>query len=101
VFEHVQPVIIQVAFCSVEKSPTRTPASILHASRTVCLQDATDTERLDGANGLLLSPHMDHLFNEGYITFFSGQDSLLSRTSATALAFASVAPSQQRRSRPE
>ena len=32
-------------------------------------RDATDGERLDGANGLLLSPHIDHLFDEGYITF--------------------------------
>jgi len=35
---------------------------------------ATDTERLDGANGLLLSPHIDHLFDEGYITFSSSQE---------------------------
>lgn len=26
---------------------------------------ATDIERLDGANGLLLSPHIDHLFESG------------------------------------
>ena len=30
-------------------------------------------ERLDGANGLLLSPHIDHLFDEGYITFSPSQ----------------------------
>ncbi len=36
-------------------------------------RDATDAERLDGANGLLLSPHIDHLFDEGYITFSSSQ----------------------------
>jgi putative restriction endonuclease len=36
-------------------------------------RDATDIERLDGANGLLLSPHIDHLFDEGYITFSSSQ----------------------------
>ena len=34
---------------------------------------APDAERLDGANGLLLSPHIDHLFDEGYITFSSSQ----------------------------
>jgi hypothetical protein len=34
---------------------------------------ASDAERLDGANGLLLSPHIDHLFDEGYITFSSSQ----------------------------
>ena len=36
-------------------------------------RDATDAERLDGSNGLLLSPHIDHLFDEGYITFSSSQ----------------------------
>ncbi len=34
---------------------------------------ADDTERLDGANGLLLSPHVDHLFDEGYIMFSPSQ----------------------------
>lgn len=28
-----------------------------------------DFEKLDGNNGLLLSPHVDHLFNYGYISF--------------------------------
>lgn len=36
-------------------------------------RDANDVERLDGANGLLLSPHIDHLFDEGYITFSASQ----------------------------
>jgi putative restriction endonuclease len=31
-------------------------------------RDATDEQRLDGSNGLLLSPHVDHLFDQGYIT---------------------------------
>ena len=26
-------------------------------------------ERLDGYNGLLLAPHIDHLFDRGYISF--------------------------------
>ena len=26
-------------------------------------------ERLDGNNGLLLAPHIDHLFDKGYISF--------------------------------
>ena len=29
----------------------------------------TDLEKLDGCNGLLLSPHIDRLFDEGYISF--------------------------------
>lgn len=30
---------------------------------------SSNIERLDGQNGLLLSPHVDHLFDRGYITF--------------------------------
>ena len=30
---------------------------------------STNAERLDGSNGLLLSPHVDHLFDRGLITF--------------------------------
>ena len=45
----------------------------LKASHIKPWRDATDAERLDGANGLLLSPHIDHLFDEGYITFSSVQ----------------------------
>ncbi len=41
----------------------------LKASHIKPWRDATDAERLDGSNGLLLSPHIDHLFDEGYITF--------------------------------
>jgi len=32
-------------------------------------RDSNNTERLDGHNGLLLSPHVDHLFDRGLITF--------------------------------
>jgi len=45
----------------------------LKASHIKPWRDATDVEHLDGANGLLLSPHIDHLFDEGYITFSSNQ----------------------------
>lgn len=30
---------------------------------------SSDFEKLDGNNGLLLSPHIDHLFDGGYISF--------------------------------
>lgn len=30
---------------------------------------SSDIEKLDGSNGLLLAPHVDHLFDKGYITF--------------------------------
>lgn len=46
----------------------------LKASHIKPWRDATDSERLDGANGLLLSPHIDHLFDEGYITFSRDQE---------------------------
>jgi hypothetical protein len=46
----------------------------LKASHIKPWRDANDSERLDGANGLLLSPHIDHLFDEGYITFSNNQE---------------------------
>ena len=45
----------------------------LKASHIKPWRDASDAERLDGSNGLLLSPHIDHLFDEGYITFAPDQ----------------------------
>jgi putative restriction endonuclease len=49
----------------------------LRASHIKPWRDAADAERLDGANGLLLSPHIDHLFDEGYITFSSSQELII------------------------
>jgi len=49
----------------------------LNASHIKPWRDASDAERLDGANGLLLSPHIDHLFDEGYITFSVSQELVL------------------------
>jgi putative restriction endonuclease len=49
----------------------------LKASHIKPWWDATDPERLDGANGLLLSPHVDHLFDAGYITFSASQELLV------------------------
>jgi hypothetical protein len=49
----------------------------LKASHIKPWRNATDAERLDGANGLLLSPHIDHLFDEGYITFSSSEELLV------------------------
>ena len=31
--------------------------------------ESTNAEKLDGANGLLLAPHVDHLFDGDYISF--------------------------------
>jgi hypothetical protein len=32
-------------------------------------RDSSNAERLDGNNGLLLAPHIDHLFDRGFISF--------------------------------
>jgi hypothetical protein len=49
----------------------------LKASHIKPWRDAIDAERLDGSNGLLLSPHIDHLFDEGYITFSPSQSLII------------------------
>jgi len=41
----------------------------LIASHMKPWSQSTNAERLDGNNGLLLSPHVDHLFDRGLITF--------------------------------
>lgn len=38
-----------------------------------------DREKLDGFNGLLLSQHVDHLFDRGYISFSDSGDLLVSK----------------------
>lgn len=49
----------------------------LKASHIKPWRHANDAERLDGSNGLLLSPHIDHLFDQGYITFSANQELLV------------------------
>ena len=44
----------------------------LIASHTKPWRDATNEERLDGENGLLLTPSIDHLFDRGFIGFEDG-----------------------------
>lgn len=41
----------------------------LRASHIKPWRFSTNQERLDGANGLLLAPHVDHLFDRGFISF--------------------------------
>ena len=43
----------------------------LVASHTKPWRDSSHAERLDGENGLLLTPTMDHLFDKGFISFES------------------------------
>jgi hypothetical protein len=67
-------VLLREEFCRVTRvaEPRHLKASHIKPWR-----DANDSERLDGANGLLLSPHIDHLFDEGYITFSRSQELLI------------------------
>jgi hypothetical protein len=41
----------------------------LRASHIKPWRHSTNAERLDGSNGLLLAPHVDHLFDRGFLTF--------------------------------
>jgi hypothetical protein len=43
----------------------------LRASHCKPWRDSTNDERLDGENGLLLTPSIDHLFDRGFISFQS------------------------------
>jgi hypothetical protein len=39
-----------------------------------------DKEKIDGYNGLLLSPHVDHLFDRGFISFKDSGDMIISKS---------------------
>lgn len=50
----------------------------LRASHCKPWRDSTHAERLDGENGLLLTPNVDHLFDRGFISFEDSGDVLVS-----------------------
>lgn len=50
----------------------------LRASHIKPWKVANNHEKLDGANGLLLSPHVDHLFDRGFISFDNSGEMLVS-----------------------
>ena len=50
----------------------------LRASHIKPWRNSSNSERLDGNNGLLLTPHIDHLFDQGYISFTDNGEILLS-----------------------
>lgn len=50
----------------------------LRASHIKPWSVSTNDEKLDGFNGLLLSPHVDHLFDRGFISFKKSGDLLVS-----------------------
>jgi putative restriction endonuclease len=53
-------------------------AEHLRASHIKPWKYSNDAEKLDGNNGLMLSPHVDHLFDRGYISFEQDGTVLLS-----------------------
>lgn len=50
----------------------------LRASHIKPWKDSTDEEKLSGCNGLLLAPHIDHLFDRGLVSFSDSGDLLIS-----------------------
>jgi hypothetical protein len=52
--------------------------SHLRASHIKPWSVSDDQEKLDGCNGLLLAPHVDHLFDRGFISFTPQGDLLVS-----------------------
>jgi putative restriction endonuclease len=50
----------------------------LIASHIKPWRDSSNDERLDGENGLLLTPTIDHLFDKGFISFESNGDLVIS-----------------------
>ena len=50
----------------------------LIASHCKPWRDSSNAERLDGENGLLLTPSIDHLFDRGFISFENGGELLIS-----------------------
>jgi predicted restriction endonuclease len=50
----------------------------LRASHLKPWRDSDNTERLDGENGLLLTPSIDHLFDRGFISFENNGELLIS-----------------------
>jgi hypothetical protein len=55
----------------------------LRASHCKPWRDANNDERLDGENGLLLTPNADHLFDRGFIGFDDNGDVLISPVAHT------------------
>jgi hypothetical protein len=50
----------------------------LRASHSKPWRDSTDEERLNGENGLLLTPSVDHLFDRGFISFEDSGELIIS-----------------------
>jgi hypothetical protein len=69
----------------------------LRASHCKPWRDANNAERLDGDNGLLLTPNVDHLFDRGFIGFAENGDLLVSPVAhAESLARMGISADQPR-----
>lgn len=51
----------------------------LNASHIKPWKDCSNQERLDGSNGLMLAPHVDRLFDRGWISFEDNGDVIVSK----------------------
>ena len=52
----------------------------LRASHIKPWKDSSDIEKIDGSNGLMLAPHIDHLFDRDFISFDDNGDLLIATT---------------------
>jgi len=52
----------------------------LRASHIKPWKDSSDMEKLNGCNGFMLAPHVDHLFGRGFISFADNGDLVISPT---------------------
>ena len=57
----------------------------LRASHIKPWSVSSKEEKLDGFNGLLLSPHVDHLFDRGFISFQDSGDMLISKSLSSSV----------------
>ncbi|WP_203226133.1 MULTISPECIES: HNH endonuclease [Pseudomonas] len=66
--------------------------SFLIASHIKPWKDCSSAERLDGNNGLMLAPHVDRLFDRGWISFQDNGDLLVAFTARTVVSAWSLNP---------
>jgi len=52
----------------------KTPKTVSCSSHIKPWRSSSNVERLDGSNGLMLAPHVDLLFDQGYISFENNGD---------------------------
>jgi hypothetical protein len=70
-----------------------TDVSCLVASHIKPWSESTNYERVSAFNGLMLAPHVDHLFDQGFISFTDNGDLLVStKCSAEVLAAWGISP---------